>query len=264
VTIVGNGPESPVGPQLFLAAERRAPAFITFAARARGRTEAYLPVCRDAIQSVDGQVPVFNVKTLDDRLADTLARPRFYTTAVLFFGVFGLLLAVIGVYGVASYSILQRTHELGVRIAIGASAQRMRWMLLRQSLLPVALGMVVGVAGAFGLGQFLQHLLDTAQRVDGLTCAIAAAALAAIASLAVWSATQRIPPARPDASASRRVGSGTAARCASGYTGYPHRFQSNTRPRVLIELNANGIIALVQPLRRNHVRYIVKIAVVVV
>jgi len=199
VTIVGisrnvhyNGPESPVSPQLFLAAERRPPSFITFAARVSGRTEAYLPVCRDAIQSVDRRVPVFNAKTLDDRLADALARPRFYTTAVLFFGAFGLLLAIIGVYGVASYSIIQRTHELGVRIAIGASAQRTRWMLLRQSLLPVAIGMAVGVAGAIGLGQFLQHLLDTAQRVDGLTVAIAATILAAIASVAVWSATERI------------------------------------------------------------------------
>jgi ABC-type antimicrobial peptide transport system permease subunit len=79
-----------------------------------------------------------------------------------------------------------------VRIAIGASAQRMRWMLLRQTLLPVAIGMAAGVAGAFGLGQFLQHLMDTAQGVDGLTCSITAAVLAAIVTLAFWSATQRI------------------------------------------------------------------------
>jgi putative ABC transport system permease protein len=132
------------------------------------------------------------VKTFDQRLAESLAGPRFYTTAVVFFGALGLLLAVIGVYGVASYSIIQRTHELGVRIAIGASAQHMRWMLLRESLLPVAMGMAAGLAGAFGLGRFLQHLLDTAQGVDSLTCAAAAIALAAIAAIAVWSATQRI------------------------------------------------------------------------
>jgi putative ABC transport system permease protein len=199
ITIVGisgnvryNGPQSPVGPQLILAAERRPPSSITFAARVHGQTEAYLPVCRDAIQSVDREVPVFNVKTLDDRLAGALARPRFYTTAVMFFGGFALLLAIIGVYGVASYSIIQRTHELGVRIAIGASAERMRFLLLRQSLLPVAVGAVAGIAGTFGVGRFIEHLLDTAQSVDVLTCAIAAAALAAIASVAVWSATQRI------------------------------------------------------------------------
>jgi putative ABC transport system permease protein len=200
VTIVGvvqtvhydAGPADKPMPILFLPPDQNPYPFMTLVARVHGRTEAYLPIARDAVQSVGRQVPVFDVKTLDQRLAENLARPRFYTTAVLFFGAFGLLLAVIGVYGVASHSILQRTHELGVRIAIGASAQRMRWMLLRQSLLPVAFGMAAGVAGAFGLGQFLQHLLDTAQRVDGITCAIAAATLAAIASLAVWSATQRI------------------------------------------------------------------------
>jgi ABC-type antimicrobial peptide transport system permease subunit len=157
-----------------------------------GKTEAYLPIARAAIQSVDHQVPVFNVKTLDERLRENLAQARFYTTAVVFFGGFGLLLAIIGIYGVASYSIIQRTHELGVRIAIGASAERMRLLLLRQSLLPVAIGSAVGVAGAFGLGRFIQHLMDTAPRVDGLTCGVSAALVVLIASVAVWSATQRI------------------------------------------------------------------------
>ena len=195
VGISGNvryGPESPVGPQLILAAERRPPPSMTFAARVHGQTEPYLPVCRDAIQSVDRGAPVFNVKTLDDRLTDALARPRFYTTAVMFLVGFALLLAVIGVYGVASYSIIQRTHELGVRMAIGASAEKMRFLLLRQSLLPVAIGAIAGVAGTLGVGRFIEHLLDAAQSVDFLTCAIAAITLAAIASLAVWSATQRI------------------------------------------------------------------------
>ena len=118
------GPESPIGPQLILAAERRPSPSMTLVARVQGKTEAYLPLARAAVQSVDRQVPVFDVKTLDQRLDESLARPRFYTTAVLFFAAFGLLLAVIGVYGVASYSIIQRTHELGVRIAIGASAKR--------------------------------------------------------------------------------------------------------------------------------------------
>ena len=166
--------------------------FMTFVARVHGKTDAYLAVGRDAIQSVDRQVPVFNVKTLDERLAENLARPRFYTTTVLFFGVFALLLAVIGVYGVASYSIVQRTHELGVRMAVGASAERMRWLLLRQSLAPVAIGTAAGVAGSFGLGRFMERLTDAAQGLDPATCGIAAALLALVAGVAVWSATQRI------------------------------------------------------------------------
>jgi putative ABC transport system permease protein len=178
--------------QVYVLPGESTPMTMTFVARVQGKTKAYLPVCRDAIQSLDRQVPVFSAKTFDERLAEDLARPRFYTTAVLFFGGFALLLAIIGVYGVASYSIAQRTHELGVRIAIGASAEKMRWLLLRQSMLPVVLGMAAGVAGAIGLGQFLQHMMDAAQRVDAVTCITAAVALAAVAAAAVWSATQRI------------------------------------------------------------------------
>jgi predicted permease len=200
VTIVGiartvryfTNPDEKPYPTMFQPSEQWPLPFMTFIARVHGKTEAYLPVCRDAIQSVDRQVPVFGVKTFDERLRENLARPRFYTTTLLFFGAFALLLAVIGIYGVVSYSIVQRTHELGVRIAIGASAERMRFLLLRQSLLPVALGAAAGIAGALGLGQFIQHLMDTAQRLDGVTCGVAAAFLALIASLAVWSATQRI------------------------------------------------------------------------
>ena len=134
-------------------------------ARVRGKAERYLAVCRDVVQQVDPQVPVYDVKTLDQRLGETLARPRFYTTAILFFGAFALLLAVTGVYGVATYSIAQRTHEIGVRIAVGASPPRLRRLLLRQSLLPMAAGMAAGVAGAIGMGQFLKHLMTSAEPV---------------------------------------------------------------------------------------------------
>ncbi len=179
-------------PILFLPLDQNPHPFMTLVARVHGTTEAYLPVMRAAVESLDPQVPVFDIQTLDQRLEQALARPRFYTTAVVFFGAFGLLLAAIGVYGVASFSVIQRTHELGVRIAVGATAQRVRWMLLRQSLPPVVAGVAMGVLGTFALGQFLQHLLDSAQRVDGLTSAIAGGILATIAAVAVWSATQRI------------------------------------------------------------------------
>ena len=95
-------------------------------------------MCRGAVQQVDRQVPIYDVKTLDERLSDMLATPRFYTTAVLFFGGFALLLAVVGIFGAASYSIAQRTHEIGVRIAVGATTGGVRGMLLWQSMLPVS------------------------------------------------------------------------------------------------------------------------------
>jgi predicted permease len=165
---------------------------LTFVARVRGNTEAYLPVCRDALQSVEPKVPVFNVKTLDQRLDEALARPRFYTTAVLFFAVFALLLAVIGIYGVANFLIVQRTHEIGVRLAVGASPERLRATLLRQSLLPLFAGAAAGAVGAVAAGRVAESLISSAEPIGAPACAFAAALLAAVAAIAVWTATKRI------------------------------------------------------------------------
>jgi len=131
------------------------PAFVTFVARVRGDAERYLPILRDAVRQVDREVPIYSVETLDRRLRESLAKPRFYTTAVEFFGVLALLLAVIGVYGVAAHSIAQRMHEIGVRVAMGATPGEVRFMLLRQSLAPVVLGLAAGVAGA-GVGTIVE------------------------------------------------------------------------------------------------------------
>jgi len=204
VTIVGivrtaraHGPSDPGSPQIFFPAEQWVPGFVTFVARVRGNVEPYLPVCRDAVQQVDGKVPVYDVKTLDERLSDNLARPRFYTTAVLFLGGFALLLALVGIYGVASYSITQRTHEIGVRIAVGAPSPGVRLLLARQSLLPMLLGLAGGIFPAVALGKYLQHLIDSAQVVDAQTCGAAASLLAAFAAVAVWSATRRVTRVDP-------------------------------------------------------------------
>ena len=204
VTIVGvvrtakaHGPSAADFPQIFFPTEQLVPGFVTFVARVRGDVEPYLSICRDVVQQVDRQVPVYDVKTLDQRLSDNLARPRFYTTAVLFFGGLALLLALLGIYGVASYSIAQRTHEIGVRIAVGASAPGVRLMLLRQSLLPMLFGLAAGIVAAIALGKYLQHLIDSAQPIDAQTCAAAAALLAAFAAVAVWGATRRVTRVDP-------------------------------------------------------------------
>jgi putative ABC transport system permease protein len=185
------GPGEPARPQIFFPAKQSPPGFATFVARVDGAVPPYLVVCRDAVQQVDRQVPVYDVKTLDQRLRDTLSRPRFYATAVLFFGGFALLLAVVGIYGVTTYAISQRTHEIGVRIAVGASPTGLRGMLLWQSLLPLACGVLLGIAGAAVSGQYLEHLIAGADSTGPWTCAVAAT-LATVAAAAVWTATGRV------------------------------------------------------------------------
>ena len=95
--------------------------FSTFVAQVDGRAEDHLAAIRDTIQSVDPQVPVFGAKTMEQRLDEVFAGPKFYRTAVWIFAGFALLLAVIGIYGIVSYAVVRRTQEWA---CVWRSAQR--------------------------------------------------------------------------------------------------------------------------------------------
>jgi len=191
-TVQMFGPGSQTGPQAYFPFEQAPPSFASFVARVRGNAAEYLPVCRDAVRQVDSRIPVYDVKTLDQRLADNLARPRFYTTAITFLAGFALLLAVIGIYGAASYAITQRTKEIGVRVAVGACMTDVRLMLLRQGMWPVAAGVVMGVGGTLVLGRFIKHLIASAPNPGLWTWAPAAGVLGAAGAMAAWVATRRL------------------------------------------------------------------------
>ncbi len=151
---------------------------------------------RDTIQSVDPQVPVFGVKTMQQRLDDALARPQFYRTAVFCFAAFALLLAIIGIYGIVSYTVAQRSHEMGVRMALGTTPARLRAVLLRQGLITIGGGAVPGIAAAELSGRLLPSLVDGAKSVDAATYAATVLCIAWIAAAGIWAATR--PVARLD------------------------------------------------------------------
>ena len=180
------------GNQVFIPSVNPGSFFSTFVARVGGRAEDHLAEIRDTIQSVDPQVPVFGVKTMEQRLDEIFARPRFYRTAVWIFAGFALLLAVIGIYGIVSYAVVQRSQEIGVRMALGTTPVQVRGMLLRQGLLMVMAGAIPGIAGAQLTGRFLESLIDGAKSVDTLTSAGLVLLLAVVASTSIWSATRRI------------------------------------------------------------------------
>ena len=147
---------------------------------------------RDAIQSVDREVPVFGVKTMEQRLDEALARPQFYRTAVLCFAAFALLLAVIGIYGIVSYTVARRTHEMGVRMALGTTPARLRVSLLRQGLIPIAAGAIPGIAGAVLSGRLLESLVEGAKSVNATAYAASVLFIALIAAIGIWMATRPI------------------------------------------------------------------------
>jgi hypothetical protein len=165
---------------------------VTIVARVDGRAEDHIAAVRDTVKSVDPNVPLFGVTTLDQRLQEALQRPRFYSVAAFFFAGFALLLAVIGIYGVVSYAVTQRNHEMGVRLALGTTSGRLRASILAESLFTVVVGAVPGILGALLGGRFLMTLVEGAQPVGWAPCVGAAALIAVSAATAVWTATRRI------------------------------------------------------------------------
>jgi putative ABC transport system permease protein len=121
------------------------------------------------VRSVDDHATIKQLETLDQVIADSSAEPRFQAVLLGSFGVLGLLLATIGIYGVLSYSVVQRTHEIGMRMALGARPRDIARLFLGEGILLAAAGIAIGVAGAFGLTRFLQSLLFEVKPTDPIT-----------------------------------------------------------------------------------------------
>jgi putative ABC transport system permease protein len=136
---------------------------------------------RRQIAALDPDVTLFNVRPLAELLADSRLQHRLIGTLLAAFAVIALLLSTIGLYGVTAYAVLQRTHEIGVRIALGARASQVVWLFIRRSLLPLTIGLTLGLAGAFVVGRLLQGALVQISPSDPSTLAGIAAVLIAAA-----------------------------------------------------------------------------------
>ncbi|HWN99503.1 MAG TPA: ABC transporter permease, partial [Blastocatellia bacterium] len=136
---------------------------------------------RAAVWSVDKDQPVTNVKTMEQVLADTMIVPRFSTWLLAIFASVALILAAAGIYGVISYSVSQRTHEIGIRIALGALHKDVLKLVVGQGMLPALIGLMVGLVGAFALTRLMSNLLFEVSATDPLTFAILSLVLAGVA-----------------------------------------------------------------------------------
>jgi putative ABC transport system permease protein len=184
-----GGPVYSPEPQVFRLS--RAPRALTFVVRVAGPARDRIAIIRDSVQSVDPRVPVFDVRTMDERLASTLSRQRFYVTTAVFLGTLALVLALVGVYAAVSYSVLQRTREMGIRLALGTTPGRLRAMLLRRTLVVVSTGAAAGVVLTMMLGAYTASLVKDADPAPGLT-AVSLASIAILAAIAIWAATRHI------------------------------------------------------------------------
>lgn len=166
------------------------PREVVLVARSSGDPRSIAGAIRAVIRAVDAGVPVPEMRTMQDILEVSVAERRFQMLVAGAFAATALLLAALGIYGVVSYSVARRTNELGVRMALGATPWNLRRMVLVQGITPAMIGLGLGAAAAFGVGQLLQSLLYEVNARDPLTIAAVAAGLGLIA------ATACIGPAR--------------------------------------------------------------------
>jgi predicted permease len=169
----------------------------TLLVRARGDLAALMPAVRAAIREVDPELAVFGVEPLATTLAESLARQRFTMLLVTVFAGLTLVLAVVGVYGILSYIVAQRTPEMGIRMALGAAPGDVVRLIVLQGARLALQGLVLGVAGAFVLMRFLQGLLFGVGAADPAIFAVVLALVFAAAVAASWfparRATQKDP-----------------------------------------------------------------------
>lgn len=159
--------------------------------RTRENPFTVLPSVRAALLEASGDLAVAHVRSMEEVEARNIARQRFNMVLLTIFGLSGLLMAAIGVYGVMSYSVQQRTQEMGVRMALGAQTWHLRRMVIGQGMVLALLGVAAGVGGAFWLTRFLASFLFGVKAWDPVAFVATPLLLCCVALLAVWIPARR-------------------------------------------------------------------------
>ncbi len=176
--------------------ENPAPA-LALAVRTGSEPRRLLPAVRSVIRSVDRDQPIEDVNTMEDLISKSVARPRFHTLVVSTFAGLALVLAAVGVYGVISYSVTQRTHEIGVRIALGATRRGVLLSVVGETLLVASAGVVLGLLGAFGATRVLSKFLFGVRPADPFTFAAVSLVLIAVSAAAGFVPARRASAVDP-------------------------------------------------------------------
>jgi predicted permease len=199
VTIVGvvgdiksDGFEAPSVPHIYVALGQFAPVNAVVFLRSRGGdVERLGEAVRREVESVNADVPVHSISSMDQIIARSVADRRFALELLSVFAAVALLLAAIGIYGVMSYSFSQRTHEIGIRVALGAQRMNILQMAIGEGMQLVAIGLAIGLMGAGALTRFVRTLLFDVSPFDPITFAATSATLAAVAFLACYVPARR-------------------------------------------------------------------------
>jgi putative ABC transport system permease protein len=195
------GLDKPTGTELFIPMQQYAGLFGMrngyIGVLAKGDPAKMSSAARNVIREIDPSLPVSSIRTMDDVLSTAQARPRFLTLLLTFFAGIALVLASVGIYGVISYSVAQRTSEFGIRVAMGASPRDVLGMVLGQGLILGVTGVAIGAAGALALTRFIRGLLFGISSFDPLTFILMAIMLTTVTLAACWIPARRATKVDP-------------------------------------------------------------------
>jgi len=170
---------------------------LSFVIRVTGKPAGLISAVLGVVAAVDPNQPLHNVMTMEQRLADTTTSPRLNASLLGGFAAVALLLAVVGIYGVMSYTVVQRRREIGVRMALGAQRSDLLGLIIHGGLRLTLLGVAIGLAGAFVLTRYLSNLLYSVKATDPVTFVVVSLALVGTALLACWLPARRAARVNP-------------------------------------------------------------------
>ncbi len=184
--ILDEGLHAETEPTWYLPYAQDGTRYVTVVLRTAVAPETLISACRREIWKLDPAMPIYQIERMDQVLSGSLAERRFTMGLFASLALLGLTLAALGLYGVLSYNVKQRRHEIGVRIALGARTADVRAMILKRGMVLTAVGLVLGVAGAVALTRFLSSLLYQVRPMDPVTFVVIPAFLAVVALVASY------------------------------------------------------------------------------
>jgi putative ABC transport system permease protein len=170
---------------------------IYLVARAAGNPLNLAPAVRQQVWAINPNLPVVDVISMEQRLAESIASRRFQMQLFGLFAAVALVIATVGIYGVISYTVSQRTHEIGVRMALGAQTSDVLWMVIRQGMILALIGVALGLATALALTRVMKNLLFNVSATDPATFTLIALLLVSVALIASYIPARRATKVDP-------------------------------------------------------------------
>jgi putative ABC transport system permease protein len=186
---------SPAVPTMYMPSLQRGGTNIVI--RTQGDPLSIVGAVRKEVQALDPDQPIAAVRTMNEWVAMSVAAPRYSTTLLALFAALAMILAATGIYGVMSYTVAQRTHEIGVRMALGARQLQVLTMVVRQGMVLTLIGVALGLAGAFALTRVMSSLLFGVTAKDPITFGVVAALLIVVAFVACFVPARRATKVDP-------------------------------------------------------------------